>query len=89
MHERRAAPRQPVDTKGNVMLRMGAKVPFQVLDRSAGGMRIRTPYVLSVPDRFCAVLPELGEVVWANVVWRRRDEFGLRVELGHFAQGRA
>ena len=57
-------------------------VDAAIVDRSAGGLRLRLARDQAIPERFRLFDEESGLVLGARLVWRRQALIGARLESG-------
>jgi len=76
--ERRRAPRHPVQQIGMISAQSGGDPRYcLVVDRSDGGVRLRTTSDFEAPDQF--VLRFAATEARYNVVWRKGSILGARL----------
>jgi hypothetical protein len=80
--ERRAAKRQRTRLRAAKILdgENGFLIDAAIIDRSAGGLRLRLARDRALPDRFRLFDEESGLVLGVRLVWRRRALIGARLE---------
>jgi hypothetical protein len=71
--DRRRSPRERVSLRADIILATGRRIPCQIVDRSATGMRIALTSMLGIPDRFDLQV-ESAEPVDVFVVRRQTGE---------------
>jgi hypothetical protein len=73
--ERRRTPRQPAGQIGAIIAELGVAPRYcLVIDKSAGGVRIRTTHDFQAPNEF--VLRFVDTEARCNVVWRNGPVLG-------------
>jgi hypothetical protein len=82
--ERRAAKRQRTRLRAAKILDgcNGFLIDTAIIDRSAGGLRLRLARDQAIPNRFRLFDEESGLVLGARLVWRRQALIGACLESG-------
>jgi hypothetical protein len=82
--EKRQAKRQRTRLRaGKILDRINRfMIDAAIIDRSAGGLRLRLARDQAIPERFRLFDEESGLVLGARMVWRRQALIGARLESG-------
>ena len=82
--ERRKAKRQRTRLRAGKILDGANRflIEAAIIDRSAGGLRLRLARDRDIPDSFRLFDEESGLVLGARLVWRRQALIGARLESG-------
>jgi hypothetical protein len=82
--ERRKAKRQRTRLRAGKILDRANRflIEAAIIDRSAGGLRLRLARDQAIPDSFRLFDEESGLVLGAHLVWRRQALIGARIACG-------